>query len=313
MKFTHRSLFFAWLVSFAALGCSSESDSTAQSSADDASTPSGDSSSNDATATSDGSISNDAGPDGASGITPLPAGPYSIVYAGTTVGIDMRNASEAAFDSNGLTGYKASDDEHPEIGTNQNKEVFSDGKIMIGRWAGGKTGGKFYAVGTNGQFDIAANSGFHYAIGVGVSPLPSTGKVTYALAHKTSVTRGDGTVMPGTVTGSLGANFAGGASKIGFAFTLTIGSDTYNISTTGGAADPSTSSAVFIEPIKGAFSANINTLTGPICGGSGSCSAAIDGFVGGTEGDRAGIVIHLFAGGGGTPTSISVAAEFEKE
>lgn len=311
MIFARPSLFvLVSLASFAVAGCSADSDSTAQSSADGASTSSEDSSSD--AATSDGATTTDGGSDGATGITPLPAGPYSIVYAGTEVGIDMRTASEATFDSNGLTGYKASDDEHPELGTNQHKEVFSDGKIMIGRWAGGKTGGKFYNVGGTGLIDVAANAGFHYAIGVGNSPLPSTGKVTYTLAHKTSVTRGDGSVAPGTLTGSLGANYAGAASQIGFSFTLTIGTDTYNITTTGGAADPSTSSAMFTDSIKGAFSTNIS-LTGPLCSAGGSCSAGVDGFVGGADGDRVGLVIHLYAGGGGTPTSLSVAAEFEKE
>ena len=151
-------------------------------------------------------------------------------------------------------------------------------------------------------------------IGVGADSLPSTGKANYTLAHTTSVTQADGTVMPGTLTGSLAANFAGATTAIGFNLALQIGGANYTLQTAGGSADPTSSGAPVNTMPQGAFYTNITNMTGPVCGDSaGSCTAAINGVVGGANGDRIGLVLHIFKGAGGSATSLSAAAVFEKQ
>ena len=245
----------------------------------------------------------------------LGPGPYTIAYAGTEVGIDMRPIAhgKATFDGQKLLSYEASDEERPELGTNQVNEAAADAFVAIGRWSGGKTSGKFYEIAGAGVFDLPANGGFHYAIGNFLDPLPAAGTFTYAELAKTAATVSDGSVAPGTISGNVAVSFAGPSTKIGFSLTLDIPGDaTYTLATTGGTDDVSTTEAMMMTgSAKGAFSASLElTNQGAACGGS--CAGAVYGFVAGPDAERIALVAHVYSGSGGSPKSVAGAIVFKK-
>ena len=261
-----------------------------------------------------GGGSDSAAPDAAA--TGLGPGPYTVVYAGSTVGIDMRTvaAGKATFDGVKLTGYEASEDEHPTAGTNEVKEVSGDAFVAIGRWAGGKTGGKFYEAGTGGLIDLPANGGFHYAIGNFADPVPASGQTAYTELAKTAATVSDGSLAAGTISGSLAANLTGDATKVGFSITIDIPGDAvYTLATTGGAGDVSTTEAEMLTGgnLKGVFTANLDvTSAGAAC--EGTCSGSVYGFVAGANAERIALVAHVYKGSGGSPKSVAGALVFKK-
>lgn len=245
----------------------------------------------------------------------LGPGPYTLVYAGTVVGIDARPIApgKATFDGIKLVAYESSADEHPALGTNGVQEASGDAFVAIGRWAGGATTGKFYTVNGTGLIDLPANGGFHYAIGNFTDPLPSSGSATYTELSKTAASVSDGSVAPGTISGSIAATFAGADTKIGFSIDLDIPGDAkYTLATTGGTSDVSkTEATISSGQVKGAFFTTLNlTSTGAACGGS--CSAVVDGFVAGPNADRIALVAHVFNGGGGSPKSVAAAIAFKR-
>jgi hypothetical protein len=274
--------------------------------------PDGGSPSGDA-ATGEGGTNDDAG--GNPSTETLGAGPYTIAYAGTFVGIDMRAVADgkATFDGAKLLSYEASTDERPELGTNTVSEAKGDALVAIGRWSGGTTAGKFYEVEGSGLLALPANGGFHYAIGKFTDPLPASGNATYTELAKTVVTVGNGSTAPGTLSGSVAATFAGADSKIGFTITLDVPGDaTYTIATTGGTGNVATTETMITSgQAKGAFITNVNlTSTGAACGGG--CAAGVDGFVAGPNAERIALVAHIYKGGGGSPESLSGAIVFTK-
>lgn len=142
----------------------------------------------------------EAGADTGTPATPqkLTSGEYAIVYADNAT-IDARPKVAAVFDEKGgLTSYKWSDDERPEIGAATNDGVKSDGAISLGRWIGGPTAGKFY-FSEPSTYDAVTN-GFHWALGK-VSPKEATPKTSavYELDFAGPVP-GIGISAPGTVT-----------------------------------------------------------------------------------------------------------------
>lgn len=257
-------------------------------------------------------------PDSGGGGATIGAGPYTIAYAGTEVGIDMRTVADgkATFESGKLTAYESSEDERPSLGTNQVGDVAGDAFLAIGRWSGGTTAGKFYEIAGSGLLALPANGGFHYVIGQAVTALPASGNATYSVLAKTAATVSDGSAAPGTVSGSLAAQFAGDATKIGFSITLEVPGDaTYTLTTTGGVADVSTTEASIGQgDVKGAFYTSLTlTTTGAACAGSaGSCSGAVYGFVSGANAERIGVVAHVYQGSGGSAKSIAGAIAFKK-
>lgn len=246
----------------------------------------------------------------------LGSGPFTLVYAGSTVGIDMRPiaAGKATFDGLKLTAYEASDDERPTAGTNEVKDSNGDAFVAIGRWGGGTTGGKFYNAGNAGLIDFPANGGFHYAIGNFADPIPSSGPATYTELSKTAATVSDGSLAPGTITGTLAANLAGADTKVGFSITIDIPGDaTYTLTTTGGTANVSTTEAQVLSGgnVKGAFYTNLNiTSNGAAC--VDTCSGGVDGFIAGPNAERIALVAHVYKGSGGAPKSVAGAIVFKK-
>ncbi len=249
--------------------------------------------------------------------TGIDHGPYTIVYAGQIAGIDVRPVADgkATFDGQKLTGYEFNTDERPTVGTNTVENVAGTSRYVMGRWAGGTTDGKFYNSGTAGKMTFAANGGFQFVIGVPADPLPATGSGTFTIDSKTVATVSDGTKGPGTITGSLAATFAGASTKIGLSLSLDVPGDaTYTVQSTGGSADPSQSDVDIPTgaSVKGFFTLTKTiTSAGAACTGGASCSFIVDGFVG-KNGDFVALVAHVFAGGGGSPKSVSGAIVFKK-
>lgn len=258
---------------------------------------------------------------GGDGIGP---GPYTIVYAGSFVGIDGRPVADgkATFADGALTGYTATGqetEETPLIGSNTAKETASTSLFAIGRWSGGTTDGKFYEADAAGKMTFAANAGLHYAIGRPSDPIPSSGLVAYTVDKKTAATTGDGAQAPGTIAGALALNLAGASTKIGLSVTIDIpGSGTYTAETTGGVADPAQSDAELLagdgpNAPKAIFFFNKNNIAnaGSACAG-GSCALGVDGVIVGPNAENVLIVAHFYSGSGGSPTSVSGAIAFKK-
>jgi hypothetical protein len=252
-----------------------------------------------------------------SSTTTIGPGPYTIVYAGSVVGVDMRPiaAGKATFDGAKLSGYESSMDERPTVGTNTVADVTGTSLFAMGRWAGGTTGGKFYMSGTGGLIDLPANGGFQYVIGIPADPIPSTGATPYTTLAKTTATISDGSFAPGTVTGTLAANLAAATTKVGFSVTLDIpGDTTYTVTSTGGTANPAAAGTGTAPAVKGAFFDNTTTVTttAASCSGGAGCTAGVYGVVIGPAAENIALIVHVYNGGGGSPKSVSGAIVFKK-
>lgn len=268
---------------------------------------------------SDAPVNADTGTDSPSsgGIGP---GPYTIVYAGRFAGIDSRSVADgkATFDGFKLTGYVATGqemDEMPTIGTNTASDVAGSSLFAIGRWGGGTTDGKFYNADAAGKMTFAANGGFQYAIGRPADPIPSSGLTTYTIDKKTAATVSDGSQAPGTITGTLAINLAGATTKIGLSVSIDVpGSGVYTAETTGGVADPSQSEATLgMGSAKGVFYFFKNiTNAGGACAGGGACSVNVNGAILGPNAESVIMAVHVFAGAGGSPQSVSGVLAFKK-
>ena len=295
----------------AIVACSSDDPAAAQAGADDGGT--------DSPSATDGPSATDSGSDAEVDPVPTPIGPgpYTLLYAGTITGPDRRPipAGKATFDGAKLTGYEASMDERPSVGTNSVTDLAGSALFGIGRWSGGTTGGKFYAAGDAGLMDFPANGGFHYAIAIAADPIPSSGMTAYSTLAKTTATISDGSLAPGTITGTLSANLAGAATKVGFSVTLDIpGESPFTIASVGGVANASTAGTMPSAGLPGAFFDSTATLitSAASCGAGIGCTAAVYGVVIGPAAENIALVVHVFSGSGGSPKSVSGAIVFKK-
>lgn len=277
-----------------------------------------DAASSDTGATPDAAAGDSAGGADAKGApTPLGAGPYTIAYASiAAIGIDARTFADgkATFDGVKLLSYESSANEMPTVGSNQTNEPNGDGFVLIGRWSGGTTGGKFFNVGGSGLAAIPANGGFHYVIGRLADPLPTSGAASYVLTHTTAATLADGSVAVGTTTGTLAADYGTTTSKVGFSVVLAVGGVAYTITTTGGTANVATSQSVFASgTLKAMFANNLEVTapTGP-CATAGTCKANANGVVAGPNGERFGLVVSAATGPGTAPRALG-ALVFTKQ
>lgn len=187
---------------------------------------------------------------------------YSLVYAGTLIGIDARNAT-ATFNANmAMNAYAAIPNgtttisETLGVGSNLIAEKAGNADANIGRWNGGQFSGDYY-----GSTDVAnlmqgGQQGFHVGLAYKPNPatLPTNCSMSYSLSAATMPTRGDGGVAPGTVSSATVVATFGGASDTptfaislafsgpGSAFTYTppstadyfdVGNNDYRFSTNG--------------------------------------------------------------------------------
>jgi hypothetical protein len=175
--------------------------------------------------------------------------------------------------------------------------------IAFERWAQG-----FVAGSINNQFDD--KTGAHLVWGQPASALPSSGTFNYALQGATKPTIQDGSVAPGTFTGSMGVKF-GTSAKVGVDFNVGIGGHNYNVKSAGGATNPSTSQ-INLSPT-GTFAVSALPVTpgGPACSGS-ACSANVNGFLAGPGGIFAGVGFAIGSPTGTGAKVVSGGAVFKR-
>jgi len=230
-----------------------------------------------------------------------------IAYAGSELGIDIRDKTTTTTDDSGkLVKYvwTTNQDESPEIGSNAGNEVGSvAGVIGWTRWAGGATAGKYFSVSVIERTD---KQGLHFVYGEPATDLPTSGTASYALVGSTSPTISDGSVDPGSFTGSAAVAF-GSTPTVGVDLHVSIGGHTYDVATNGGVTNPSLSPMAVQDNMT--FFANGLSVAagGPACA-SGSCGADIRGFLAGPGASHLGLS-YLIGGNTGGP-SVSGAAAF---
>jgi hypothetical protein len=205
-----------------------------------------------------------------------------------------------AFNNSALVTFSDGDDEIEAIEQAGTTRVYDNGTAGIldagtagpvswARWSDGDIG-----TANNDGPSLGANQGMHLASGTPASSIPVSGTAQYALAGATSPTISDGSVAPGTFTGSLGVAFGPNSStaKVGVDFNVSIGGHDYAIATTGGAADPTQSQIALHGAYFGtAFgqSGNIDvTPGGPACTGA-NCRATVSGFLSGNGASHAAV------------------------
>ena len=240
------------------------------------------------------------------GVTRLPPGSgYATNVVFSRLGnpaMEVGTNASATFDSagqmtsiSGLAGGQfftlGAGGAHADFGT--------DGILAWGRWIGPVTG-DWCGGGCNLNENYNANQGFHYVVGMPTPSMPQTGTATYTLMGATQPTYLDGTVPPGTFSGSLSVDF--GQLTVGMDLNVGIDGKGYAI---GGNARISGST----------FSSSTGNLTiagtgGGACVGSG-CSASVDGFFAGASAARAGLDYHITDSGNGR--NIIGAAAFRKQ
>ncbi|HVY25437.1 MAG TPA: hypothetical protein VHB79_02755 [Polyangiaceae bacterium] len=233
------------------------------------------------------------------------AGPYAVVYAGTTIGVDFRPVKSAAFAANQLIDFVASNNEHRAIGTASNHEADHDALMQWGRWADGK-------MGETDMVTLSATQGFHYAIGAASAALPANGTQDYELVAATPVTVGDGSKALGTATASATVAFSA-TTHVGATFSLTIDGVTYTVTTTGGTATPGTSEVTAWLPQYPWLVSGIPATkpTTGIC--ADTCNLSIQGIFAGANAEELAFAVHIFDGAGGSASSISSVFVLKKK
>jgi hypothetical protein len=233
-----------------------------------------------------------------------------VAYAGDVIGIDARDESRTTLGDNGqLLKYVWTVNptgEAPEIGTNKAFETGSvAGVIGWTRWAGGTTAGTYFG---NPPVTRTERQGLHLVHGTPATDLPTSGTVNYALVGATRPTINDGSLEPGTLSGSAAVAF-GSTPKVGVDLQVGIGGHSYAVATTGGVTDPTRSQMSVGSGMN--FSAYGLSVApgGPVCTG-GSCEANITGFLAGPGASHLGLSFQVYAPG--TSTTVTGAAAFGK-
>lgn len=125
---------------------------------------------------------------------------YSLVYAGTQIGIDQRPVTATFAADNSMNAYYAAANEALSLGTMSSLNTAGSNLVQIGRWAGGQFGGVYYSlVPASTSFALSTDQGWHYAIGKATVNLPCSGMMTYTLAQATPPSKQSGTHGLGTL------------------------------------------------------------------------------------------------------------------
>ncbi|MGB6319864.1 MAG: hypothetical protein WBG08_14620, partial [Litorimonas sp.] len=229
-----------------------------------------------------------------------------VAYTSSIVGVDQRAPATVTYDdaTGAPIGYvwdfiapdRTEPEEQPSIGAAELKDGGSAGTVLgWGRWAGGRTSGRFYA-NTDG-FDLPADGGWHLITGEPATNLPTSGTVEYDLIGWTAPTRRDGAVAPGTLDSARAVVAFGTQSRIGVDLNLTIGGEGYTVSTAGGADNPSQGLIIgefnYLTEVgfRGdSFNGGASASGGSLCNGaSAGCNATITGFLAGDGASHVGL------------------------
>jgi hypothetical protein len=239
------------------------------------------------------------------GVTPLPSGSgyaASVIYSRLVNPLTAGGTNTTVtFDANGqMTSISGlSGGEYFALGAGGTHADFgSDGIIAWGRWVGPVTGDSC-GDGCNLNENYSANQGLHYVVGMPTPTMPQVGTATYTLIGATRPTYLDGTVSPGTFSGSLNVDF----QRLSVGLNLNVGIDN-NGYAIGGSAGISGSM----------FSGSLGNVTVAGTGRdacSSACSANVDGFFAGPDAARAGLTYQVIDSGQGR--NILGAAAFAKQ
>lgn len=184
------------------------------------------------TATGGGSSS------GGGGSTPPASGSgYVIAYGAPQIGIDLRTDVSATFSgSAGLQSYTANPNESLDRGSLHSDAWNDGGPLIIGRWYDGTWSGTYYG---RAAPVLTPYAGFHYAVGLPATAMPTTGQASYTLVAQTPMTWGNFSAPMTTIgpfTGSAKADFASG--RLGLDLTFTMDGKLCSIVTAGGYGHP---------------------------------------------------------------------------
>ncbi len=150
------------------------------------------------------------------------------------------------------------------------------------------------------DLELNSNQGVHIIHGVAATNIPTNVNYTYNLVGGTSPTLADGSSAAGTLTsGQVGVNFSTTAPKFGVDLNVNMGSaGAYNLASSGGASSPSLNAPILHSTgTFGTTAANqvvATNTSGPntVCV-SGTCSAAVSGFLAGDQAKHLGIIYQF--------------------
>src|SRR3546814_20741329 len=117
----------------------------------------------------------------------------------------------------------------------------------------------------------------HMVYGEPATNLPASGTVSYAMIGATKPTIRDGSLAPGSISGSAAVAF-GSVAKIGLDLQVSIGGHAYAVATTGGVAAPD-SSHIRVNSSQMGFRSNPMAIPpgGPACAGK-QCTSPFPGL-----------------------------------
>ena len=156
---------------------------------------------------------------------------------------------------------------------------------------------------------LPGEQSLHYLIGVPATALPTSGTFMYNQVSTTSPTVGGANAQAGVFTGALGVSFgAGNTTKVGLNGNVAINGGAYLFSTTGGAANPNTSTVTLDSNSR--FAADLRALSsssaGPLnCQGT-TCTAQVSGGLFGPGGQTAGFTYRIENNGSITINGVTV-------
>jgi len=215
-------------------------------------------------------------------------------------------------DGKGVQGIKDTQNFAPD--TAEVVDRGTGGSLTWSRWSNGTA----TAVFGGATPTLGANQGMHQIIGEPATNLPTSGKADYTLAGYTKPTSTDNSVAPGTLTGAMAVQFGTtqAGTGVGLDLHVAIGGHTYNIATTGGAANPGQSQLKLNGDVFGAAygqGATINVNAGGVACPGANCRAEVSGFLSGFGGASAGLgyTISEF-GSPNNPGAVQGTAAFVK-
>ncbi|MBI1261898.1 MAG: hypothetical protein GC184_09250 [Rhizobiales bacterium] len=171
----------------------------------------------------------------------------------------------------------------------------TSGQLTWSRWTDGAMGGTSYG---NPTPTLGEDQSVHVIAGTRATNVPVSGTAQYTLAGATAPTIADGSVAPGTFSGSMGVAFGANStdSRVGLDLAVTIGGHTYDVVTTGGASTPGTSEIALYGSLFGSAYGHPASITidagGPACPAS-TCKADVSGFLTGSGASHAGIAYAI--------------------
>ncbi len=187
----------------------------------------------------------------------------------------------------------------------------SDGHVSWGRWKAGAVDLRILGISTS--INLSNWQGLHYLVGVPTLMMPTAGSFSYELTGATLATISDGSVAPGTLSGSAVVQFAAGTNtRVGVQGSVAFINTSFQFSSNGGLANPAASNLNMTSA--NTFSGTLNTTQSGAnllnCTGS-ACTTQLRGGFYGPEAARLGIDYSI--SGSGSNRTINGVGVFTKQ